>query len=383
MDFAELLFWLSGLLIVYTYLLYPAILFCASHLIFRKRAGDEHHQPAVTMVIAAFNEERIINEKIRNCLAVVYPAAKLEVLIGSDGSNDRTNEIVRSSPHSNIKLVAFDRRRGKAAVLNDLVQMAAGEVVVFSDANTMYSDDAIAQMMPHFADQQIGGVCGRLVLLNENGKLDAEGERAYWDYENWLKFLEGKVRTVIGANGAVYAIRKSLFDKLPTHKVVMDDFLIPLNIVRQGYDVVYDAEAVVCEYAAPTLQAEFRRKVRIGAANFHGVKEILPLLNPARGFVAFALWSHKIIRWFVPFFLIVLLITNLTLLPQPPYQIPLGLQVVLYVMAAVYWLISKFGRQLSILVFPYYFVVTNFALLVGFFKFLTNSQKPAWARVER
>ncbi|MEK7729366.1 MAG: glycosyltransferase family 2 protein, partial [candidate division KSB1 bacterium] len=192
-----------------------------------------------------------------------------------------------------------------------------------------------------------------------------------------------KIKTVIGANGAIYAIRRELYSNLPTNKVVMDDFLIPLKIVQRGYDVIYDKDAVVSEFTAPSLQIEFKRKVRIGAANFHGIREIWPLLNPRRGFVAFGLWSHKIIRWLVPFFLLAIFATNLALLGTPLYNVLFAVQTLFYGIAFVSWQLDRRGVQLPLLIYPYYFVTVNLALLLGFFKFLTGSQKPAWARTER
>jgi cellulose synthase/poly-beta-1,6-N-acetylglucosamine synthase-like glycosyltransferase len=307
----------------------------------------------------------------------------LEIIIGSDGSQDRTNEIIGKYAGKQIRLAEFAARRGKAAVLNSIAQMAQGEILIFSDANTMYRRDAVARLAPHFADAQVGGVCGRLMLLSQNGQIEAKGERFYWDYESYLKHLEGKIKTVLGANGAIYAIRRELFAALPAHKVVMDDFLIPLRVVQHGYDIVYDKDAVVCEFTAPNLRAEFKRKVRIGAANFHGIREILPLLNPLKGFVPFGLWSHKIIRWAVPFLLIAMFVANLTLLGVSFYNITFMLQAGFYLLALVAWRLDRLDIHAPFLVYPYYFAVVNLALLVGFFKFVTKAQKPAWARVER
>lgn len=383
MNRVEWIFWLCGFWVVYTYAIYPALLLVLSIFRRKRRVFDEDHFPTMSLLIAAYNEETVIPEKLENCAALDYPENKLEILIGSDGSEDRTNALVASYVHSRLKLFPFPLRRGKAAVVNDLAATATGEILVFSDANSLYRRDALLRMLPHFADQKIGGVCGRLVLLSKAGQIDAEGERFYWDYENYLKYLEGKIKTVFGANGAIYAIRRNLFRALPAHKVVADDFLIPLQVVRAGYDVVYEKDAIATEAAAENLDAEFRRKVRIGAGNFQGIREILPLLNPLRGFVAFGLWSHKIIRWFVPFFLLAIFASNLALLGTPFYNICFGLQSVFYGIAFVSWQLDRLGVQLPLLIYPYYFVTVNFALLLGFFKFLTGSQKPAWARTAR
>jgi len=383
MNWVEIIFWLCCFLVMYTYILYPALLLGLS--IFRRkyRRVDEDYFPTVSLLIAAYNEEAVIAEKMKNCLALDYPKDKLEVLVGSDGSDDQTNAIVANYSQDRIKLFPFQQRRGKAAVLNDIAAAAQGEILIFSDANSMYRRDAVVRLAPHFADSKVGGVCGRLVLLSEAHQIDAEGERFYWDYENYLKHLEGKLKTVFGANGAIYAIRRHLFQALPSHKVVADDFLIPLKVVESGYDVVYDKDAVACEFAAENLSAEFKRKVRIGAGNFHGIREILPLLNPRRGFVAFGLWSHKIIRWLVPFFLLTIFGANFALLGRLVYDVLFVLQLFFYGVAFMSWQLDRRGTQLPILIYPYYFVTVNIALLLGFFKFLTGSQKPAWARTER
>ncbi len=383
MNPVESTFWLCCFLVVYTYVFYPALLLALSIFRRKRRSLDENHLPSVSLLIAAYNEEAVIEEKMKNCLALDYPKDKLEVLVGSDGSDDQTNALVAKYAQHNVKLFPYQQRRGKAAVLNDIAGAATSEVLIFSDANSMYRRDAILRLAPHFAGAEVGGVCGRLVLLSDERQIDAEGERFYWDYENYLKYLEGKIKTVFGANGAIYAIRKSLFRPLPSHKVVADDFLIPLKIVERGYDVVYDKDAVACEFAAPNLSAEFKRKVRIGAGNFHGLREILPLLNPIRGFVAFGLWSHKIIRWLVPFLLLAIFFSNLALLGTTLYNVLFALQVFFYGVALVSWQLDRRGVQLPLLIYPYYFVTVNFALLLGFFKFLTGSQKPAWARTER
>lgn len=379
----ELTFWLCTLLIFHTYIGYPLLLLTLSIFAPTRRRRDEDYLPAVTMLISAYNEEVTIAEKMENCLRLNYPRDRLQIVVGSDASSDATEAIVRQYAGEQIELVSFSQRRGKASVLNDLVERARGEILVFSDANTMYKRDALHRLVAHFGDPRVGGVCGRLILLNKNGQIDAEGEKVYWDYENYMKYLEGKVRTVFGANGAIYAIRRELYERLPSHKAVMDDFLIPLKVVMKGYDVVFDKDAIVWENTAPNLKLEFLRKVRIGAANFNGIRDILPLLHPKRGFIALGLWSHKIIRWIVPFLLLILFFSNLFLLGRPIYDIFFSLQVLFYGAALLAWRAEKCRARWPILVYPYYFVVVNAALFIGFFRFLTKSQQPAWIRVER
>lgn len=383
MNLVEILFWLCSLLILYTYIGYPFVLFIISRFVRKARRANELHTPSVSVLIGAYNEEAVIEDKIKNCLAIDYPKDKLEILIGSDGSTDQTNRILRTNAGGAIRFTEFAQRRGKAAVLNDLVRMAKGEVLVFSDANSMYRPDAVKRLVSSFVDQNVGVVCGRLILLNHEGKAEAEGERLYWDYENYLKYLEGTIKSVLGANGAIYAIRSELFSELPTDKVVTDDFLISMRIVQAGYVVVYEKTAVAWEYTSPNVRDEFKRKVRIGAANFHGIRHILPLLNPLNGFIAFGLWSHKIIRWIVPFLLIGIFVTSLLLLDKAFYRIAFFAQAIFYGMVLIAWVMDHLKLQIRLLIYPYYFVMANLALLVGFFKFITNSQKPTWTRVER
>ena len=383
MSWIELLFWICSFLAFYTYIGYPVLLIGISIFASKQRHVDGNHWPSVSILITAFNEDAVIEEKLQNCRALDYPEGKLEILIGSDGSTDRTDEILQKHANDAIRFISFAQRRGKAAVLNDIAQLAQGEILVFSDANSMYHGDAIKKLVAYFVDRSVGGVCGRLVLLNPNGKVEAEGERLYWDFENYLKHLEGKIKTVVGANGAIYAIRRELFKPLPTDKVVMDDFLIPLSVVRAGYDVVYEKNAVAWEFAAPNVNAEFKRKVRIGAANFHGIREVLSLLVPLKGFIAFGLWSHKIIRWMVPFLLLAVLAANLQLLGRTFYDALFALQAILYGLAIIAWILDRFNVHVRWLIYPHYFVMANLALFVGFLKFVTRTQKPAWTRVER
>ena len=383
MSSAEFIFWVSAFLIFHTYIGYPLVLVVLSVFSAKQRVYDENYLPTVSMIFAAYNEDSIIEEKLKNCKSLDYPKEKLEILIGSDGCTDRTNEIAHKYLNDRIRLKVFTQRRGKAAVLNDLAGAARGDILVFSDANSMYKSDAIRRLAGYFADKKVGGVCGRLVLLSHGGKLEADGERLYWDYENYLKYLEGRIKTVIGANGAIYAIKHELFRTLPTQEIITDDFVIALRIVQAGHEVIYEKDAVAWEYTSPSVRAEFKRKMRIGAANYFGIRHVFSLLNPFKGFVAFGLWSHKVIRWIVPFLLILMFTANIFLLNQLHYRIAFFAQIIFYGIALVAWIFDRVGKPIRWFVYPYYFVMANLALLIGFFKFVSNSEKPAWTRVER
>lgn len=379
----KILFWMSTLLLFYSYLFYPLLVTIWANLLPNRRQRDDTLMPSITMLVSAYNEEEHIADKIDNFRNLDYPDELKELLIGSDGSSDRTNEIITSAAEGNIRCFCYDSRSGKAAVLNRLVKEAKGEILVFSDANTMYQPDAIKKLVRHFADEKTGGVNGRLYLINPGENKTSQGEQAYWTYENLLKKAEGRIRTVLGANGGIYAMRKELFVPLPEDKVIVDDFLVALNAVKQGYDVIYDEEARATETTSPHLKGEFARKVRIGAGNFNILPEIKSLLNPRQGFVAFALWSHKLIRWFAPFLLLTILLTNLMLLSESFYRMVFILQVLFYGLALAGHFLSRRGNVSKIWLYPLYFTATNLALGIGFFKAITKKQKPAWASVER
>ncbi len=381
---AEIIFWLSLCLILYTSVGYYFLLWLLFKLRARVQTNNSASLPTVSLLISAFNEENVIAEKIANCGKLDYPTDKIEILIGLDGSTDATESVLRENSTGTIKIHIFKDRRGKAAVLNDLVKSAKGDILVFSDANTIYDASAIKNLVRHFAEARIGGVCGRLVLEESRVRdIGSRGERYYWSYESKLKYLEGKVKTVLGANGAIYAIRKALYTYLPENKIIVDDFLIPLKVVEKGYDIVYDAEAIGKEYTSVSIWQEFKRKVRIGAANFNSLSEISTLLSPSKGFVAFGLWSHKVIRWLIPFLGIGLFASNLFLLAEPVYFILFGLQIIVLCGVVIGGILNRLGIYHNLFGYIFYLFMINLAMLIGFFRFITGTQRPAWSRVTR
>lgn len=377
------LMWLSFSLIVFTYFGYYLVLLVLSGLRNKNRFYDDAYTPYVSMVVSAYNEKRVIQKKIDNFYKLKYPLKRIELLIGSDGSDDGTERILIDNQSSMIHPFIFDTRCGKASVLNRLVDRARGDIIVFSDANSMYAPDAIQKLVKYFKDPKIGGVCGMLELYTNFDNAGSKGEMVYWNFENRIKDMESRIRTVFGANGAIYAIRRSLYERLPEDVVITDDFILPMWIVAKGYDVVYDKDAKAYESTSSDVRSEFIRKVRIGAQNFYTLKEIIPLLNPFKGFVAFGLWSHKVLRWFAPFFLIFLFLTNLALIKIPFYRILFLLQLVFYLSASVGWLFSKMNARSNIFTYVYYFLMVNFAILFGFIKFLFRSQRITWEHVDR
>lgn len=382
----ETIFWVSIFLVVYTYALYPVILFFMSICsgkgvgkILGSTEGASWDSP-VSMVIAAYNEEKVIEAKLRNCMGIDYPANKIEFLIGSDGSVDRTNGIVSfyEGKDPRIKLLAFPDRSGKASVLNRVVAGAKGDFLVFSDANTMYERDAIRRLIAPFSDPGIGCVCGKLVISRP--EKSTSNDDLYWRYETWLKVKENDLGGVLGANGGIYALRKELFVPIPSNTII-DDFVIGMKVREQRFRVHYEEDAVACEETAENDKAEFRRRVRIGAGNFQSIALLKGLLWPGQGIFAFQFWSHKIIRWCVPFFLILMFLSNLSLARYGNgYFVLLACQVVFYLLAVLGCVTNRTGLLFRV---PSFFVSMNLAFFVGFIKYILNVQKVTWERTER
>jgi len=373
-------FWISVLLIAHTYVLYPLILLAVNALRPRRPSQPESRDsPRVTIVVALYNEEAVVEQKIRNLEALDYPTDRLEILLGSDGSTDRTNDILKSGAWDpRTQFVLFPARRGKAALLNDLVARATGEIIVFSDANATFATDTLRHLTAPYRASDVGAVVGEL-SLDSDKTAGGRGEGLYWRYENLLKRLESNISTTIGAVGPIYSIRRSLYQPLPTATAIMDDFVIPLEAVRQGYRVFYEPAARAFERPTNSVHGEFKRKARIGASNIQGFPVFLPVLSPAYGFAAFALWSHKILRWFVPPLLIVMFVASVMLAPSSTFfAAMMWLQVAFVASAVVGALIEAADIRAGMVGLPYYFIATNAALLLGLVRGLRGRQAPTW-----
>jgi len=375
------LFWLSLSLLAYTYAGYFVLM---SLLGLRRRQLDRPHmaavEPFVSMVISLHNEERLIAERIANFEALEYPADKLELLLGDDCSTDRTRALIRERMASNprIRLVEFESHQGKTAVINQLVPQARGEVIAFSDANTFWRPDALRLLTRHFADERVGVAAGRLVLRSAT---DVNIDDNYWQYETLLKKREGDFGVVLGAPGGIYVLRKALFRPLKSDVIQIDDFIWPVSVYWQGYIGANEPAAVAEEEAAPYVEAEFRRKVRIGTGDFRALWECRRLLAPWHGWVSFSFWSHKVLRWCAPFLLIAVLISNVLLLDRPLYRWLFYVQAAFYALGTLGFAVSRKKHIIgTICRVPYYFLGSNAALLVGFWKCVTGRQRAAWSQ---
>jgi biofilm PGA synthesis N-glycosyltransferase PgaC len=378
--FWAICFWTCVLLIAHTYVLYPLMLLALNALRPRRvESLPPASLPRVTVVVPLFNEEKVVEAKIRNLESADYPGDHLEILLGSDGSTDGTNAILAAgSWSSRTRFVLFPQRRGKAALLNDLVADASGDVIVFSDANATFGPDTIRKLIGPFRSAAVGAVVGELILDSDR-TAGGRGEGLYWRYENLLKRLESNISTTIGAVGPIYAIRRALYRALPTRTAVMDDFVIPVEIIRQGYRVVYEPSALAYERPTNSVTGEFRRKARIGASNIQGLPRFLPVLSPAYGFAAFALWSHKVLRWIVPVLLIAAFVSCAMLARDSLFFAGvLCLQLAFVSLAALGVILEALKIKPGALGLPYYFMATNAALLLGMVRGLRGRQAPTW-----
>lgn len=355
---AKFLFWVSAGFAVYVYLGYPILLW-GLRAVFRSAPRQPKLEPSVSLLVAAYNEAAVIAEKIRNSLALDYPADKLEVVIASDGSKDGTAEIVRTlaagEPSGRIRLISFEKNRGKMAVLNDAVPQLRGDIVAFSDASSMLASDSLRILVQSFSDPRIGAASGVYRLLKKDQSRLGAQEDLYWKYETFLKVHEARLGAFTGAHGSLYAIRRALYP-FPSENTINDDFTIPMRILEHGHRVAYEPAAVAYEEAHE--MEGFSRRVRITAGNIEQLREIQSLIWPPRPFVLFCFLSHKTGRLLVPVFMLIALAANIPLRAQFPYNWLLLGQAIFYALAVLGAIVSL-PKALRL---PYYFCMINSAL---------------------
>lgn len=374
---AAVVFWVCLAVCVYVYFGYPALLWALSRFRSRPvRGGDI--TPHVTFVIAAYNEEEVIGDKIENSLSLDYPADRIEVLVVSNGSTDRTNEIVAAHPDPRVRLLALPRP-GKMQALNEGANVAKGEILVFTDADFLLDRHTLRLMASKFADPEVGGVCGaRNTNVRREGDATGEGEGLYARWDKWQKTLESRIGSVFAADGLLYAIRRELY--VPIDAVhAADDIYISTRIPLQGYRLLFEPDATAYERADVHAEQEFRRRVRV---TNHSVRGLLTLRSHlfTHGFYSLELLSHKLVRHMIPFFLIPLFATSAVLVTRAPiYALAFAGQVLVYALAMVGWALRNrpIGRAKPFYV-PYYFCFVNAAAFFGLLSILRGSRVTAW-----
>jgi cellulose synthase/poly-beta-1,6-N-acetylglucosamine synthase-like glycosyltransferase len=375
-------FWICFAAVVYAYLGYPVLIWAVSRVLGRRAEAfepDAGDLPRISLLIAAYNEERVIEGRIRNALALKYPPDKLEIVIASDGSTDATSEIVRRYSDRGVRLLEYSRR-GKAGVLNAAFAELTGEIVLLSDANTEMDSQSARKLVRWFRDPGIGVVCGRLILTDP--RIGKNADSLYWRYETVLKTCEGRLGALLGVNGGIYAIRRELHFLIPPTTV--DDFIMPLLAkLKTGCAIVYDQEATAWEETPPDLGSEFRRRSRYSAGGIQSIRLLWRLLDPRWGWVALAFFSHKILRWLCPFCLLGMLAMSTLLWDHPTYRYALVGQVAFYVVGLVtLWFPPRF-KALKLLRLAAMFTLMNVALFVGFFRWLGGKEGGTWQSTAR
>ena len=374
---AQALFWLSFTLLGYIFIGYPILarLRAALHPKTRRRAAIE---PPVTVIVAAHNEALRIERRLRNLLALDYPADKLQIIVASDGSTDDTVARARAFESSGVIVRDFPERRGKPAMLNALVPRASGEIVVFADTRQRFDLNAIRALVANFADPGVGAVSGELVMsATPDTDTGSEGAAMYWQYEKLIRSTESRGGSTVGATGAIYAIRKSLFERV-AEDTILDDVLIPVRISRRGYQVVFEPGAKAFDLAPPNGHAELIRKVRTIGGTFQLLSRERWLLNPRVNPLWFETISHKALRLTIPIWLLVMLISNLMLLPLPLYQLMAAGQVGFYVLALAGFEQQHARRRRMMLTLPYTMCLLSWATIIGFIRFVTRTQEVTW-----
>ena len=381
------IFWFAIILLSHAYLIYPFSLRIFKLFKSKPFAADQDYSPSISILISAYNEEKVLAERIENIKNQDYDFTKLELIIGSDCSYDKTNDILKqkASQYNWLKIKLFNKRRGKANVLNDLVQMAKGEFLVFTDANTIFDKNTLVNLISKFTDQKVGGICGKLILENPSDNFDKSNrEKLYWIYETQIKKLEGYLGILVAANGGIYAIRKNLFCKFPPDHAITDDLYQTLSVLDQGYKFVYAVEAIAKEEVAEKLTLEFQRKRRFAGTNFQTLKQFPNLLLGKKFLVSYALWSHKILRWLVPMIAIFLFASNLALINYHKlYFITFIMQSAFYFSVLLGFIFNKLKINVGLFSISYYYFITNLALFLGFLNFLFGKHSYTWNSTPR
>ena len=386
------LFWLSLFIVFYSYLGYGILIWLYLKLrsFFSKsisQTAESTYEPEVTLIVAVYNEAGFIQKKIENSLALEYPSQKLKLLFIADGSSDESVNIISKYP--SIQLLFRPEREGKVVAINRAMKYVSTPYVVFSDANTLLNSSCIREIVKHYKDEKIGAVAGEKKIMDLAGdeSVTGAGEGLYWKYESFLKKLDAKFYTVVGAAGELFSVRTELFEPVAAN-VLLDDFIISLKICRRGYRVMYEPAAFATEAPSFSMKDEQKRKIRISAGGFQSVFMLSSLLNIFKyGKLSFQYISHRVLRWCVcPFLLPVILGTNIYIVFHHNnwlYATLLVGQIFFYIAAIAGWAASFRNIKIKIFYVPYYFAFMNAALYLGFVRFIGNKQTVLWEKANR
>jgi len=375
-------FWILLLLIIYCYFGYPLLIGLAAKCS-RYQTQRRTNEPSVSIVLSIWNEEEVIKKKIENLCSLDYPQEKMEILIGSDGSTDRTEDIIKQFSDPRIQVFDSSVRRGKMFTINHLVEQAKNEIIVFTDARQIFERDAIKRLVSNFSDPNIGCVSGELIFSKREGGT-AQGINLYWNYEKWIRRNESDMHSMLGATGAIYAIRRKLFTNIPAG-IVLDDMFVPIKIIQKGFRAIFDPLAKATDEVSDSPIEEHRRKARTLFGNYQIFWIFRTMFNPLKSPIALQLFSHKLLRVLIPFFMIALFFINWSLFNDPFFAALFYLQIAFYTMAVIGGLArhQKYGilKIVSKVCYvPYVFCLLNFSALAGFFRLIFGRQDILWAK---
>jgi len=389
MKILEIIFWILIGITFYTYLGYGIVLFLMIRIkrFFSKKESFKLNGtdlPEVTLLIAAYNEQDYVKAKIENTLQLNYPADKLHQIWVTDGSTDKTPELLAAYP--DVETLHKPERNGKIAAMNRGIKFVKTPIVIFSDANTLLGKESILKIAEMFNNPKTGCVSGEKRILNDDKEAaSAAGEGLYWKYESKLKQWDAELFSAVGAAGELFAIRTELFTEVEGD-TLLDDFIISLRVAMRGYKIDYNPEAYAIETASANVKEELKRKIRIGAGGIQSVVRLYPLLNIFKyGILSFQYISHRVLRWTVtPFALLCVLILNVFLIPiSNLYVILMSLQVLFYLSAITGWILENKKLKVKMFFIPYYFFIMNYAIFMGLGRYLKKSQSVNWERAKR
>jgi cellulose synthase/poly-beta-1,6-N-acetylglucosamine synthase-like glycosyltransferase len=372
-------FWLSLAVLFYVYIGYPCLLALVS-MFFKRAKLEPTHTPSVSVLISAYNEEQNIRKKIDETLSLNYPPSEFDVVVASDGSTDKTDEIVRSIGNPRVRLVRIEGRRGKTRAQNEAVQVCHGEIIVFSDATTTYHPDALRHLAANYQDPKVGAVSGRYKYFEAKGNSPtALGTITFWNYENAIKLLQSRINTITGCCGCIYSVRKNIYTNLEDD--VISDLVQPLKAIEKGYLVLFEENALAYEETTQTTREEFKMRVRVATRGIRGILSVRDLLKPwLHAWVSFQLFSHKILRWLVAFFLLTLLLSNAFLLDRLLFRVSFVCQIVFYLLALIAFVIPL-HRKWKLLGVPLYFCTLNLAAFVSVIQVSRGEKYAVWETV--
>lgn len=385
----EFLFFMAICIIAHGYGAYalPILLFKKREMETTTINSSSINYKAITVIIAAYNEERIIKQKIENTLSLNYPKDKLEIIIVTDGSTDNTYAIAKQ--YEKIRCFHEPNRSGKMSAIDRVMPFVTNEISVFTDANTMLNDEALKYINLHFSNNNVGGVAGekKVASIATNHKELPNQEGVYWKYESWLKRIDSSFYSVVGAAGELYAIRTNLY-KYPGNNIVLDDFIISMNICKQGYVFKYEPNAFATEYPSLNINEERKRKIRIAAGGIQSIillRSLFKFWNTPK--LSYLFISHRVLRWsIIPYLFVLIFFTNLYLVLYTDslcYKLFFIIQCLFYSLSILGYYITKYERKITVLNIPYYIVFMNINQIKGMLKFINGTQSAVWDKAKR